>query len=87
MRSVLRLAVTLLLLGLAAPAAAASHSASFTVSVTVTATCLLVPTQPPRPGQSACARSAQPAAVKPPTPQVSYERDPKSGLVTQTVVF
>jgi hypothetical protein len=76
--------------GLAAPAVAATKTTSFGVSVTVVATCQVVPGSAsgcaPSTRTSGSAASPGPT-VAPPKPVVTFAKDPKTGVVIQTVVF
>jgi hypothetical protein len=81
-RGWLALAVLALVAAGTASAAAAVAKASFGVSVMVLASCRIMVGQ-----ADPCARSTGQASTVAERPVVNFSRDPKTGLVTQTIEF
>ncbi len=81
-RGWLRAAVAVACVAGAGPAGAGVVKTSFGVSATVVATCRIVPGQ-----ANACARQARPTTIGAEKPVVTYTRDSKTNLVTQTIEF
>jgi hypothetical protein len=81
--------VLVLAVGAVVPSAqAVTRSASFTVSAFVPATCVIAPTAPARPSAAsavclAAARTFAPTLA----PTISFQRDPATGVMTETVAF